>query len=212
MYHLSPKWPLNEWFDDRFYMKLWILCGTGRDISIRFAQSIWQRRANSDETGGHLLRFCRNSATGGSEFHCTCYGFNGKVQQVEYQFVDRTPTSLTVRQWKAWNSVWWYRIRCFWPQKGHRQADFDLKLCLTVYIWVLRHHHGREILSFRYEGCNTRGITHEICKTQRHFWHEDLLRVIALYSRHRVLHLIQNNWVCVPSVFPRTKKALTKLS
>ena len=81
-------------------MKLWILCGTGRDISIRFAQSIWQRRANSDETGGHLLRFCRNSAPGGSRFHCTCYGFNEKVQQVEYQFVGPAPAPLTVRHWQ----------------------------------------------------------------------------------------------------------------
>jgi len=116
-------------------MKLWILCGTGRDISIRFALSIWQRRANSDEAGGHLLRFCRNSATGGLEFHCTCYSFNGKVQQVEYQFVGPTPIPLTVRHWKAWNSVWRYRIRCIWQQKRHRQADFGLKLCLTVLFW-----------------------------------------------------------------------------
>jgi len=81
-------------------MKLWILCGIGRDISIRFAQSIWQRRANSDEAGGHLLRFCGNSAPGGSRFHCTCYGFNGKVQQVEYQFVGPAPAPLTVRHWQ----------------------------------------------------------------------------------------------------------------
>ena len=46
----------------------------------------------------HLLRFQWESAVDTSEFHCTCYDFNGKVQQVEYQSVNWTRTSLTVRQ------------------------------------------------------------------------------------------------------------------
>ena len=97
-------------------MKLWILCRTGRDISIRFVQSKWQRRVTPNATAGPPatvwwnsvistlglapVTVCGKSATGGSRFHCTCYGFNGKVQQVEYQFVGPAPAPLTVRHWQ----------------------------------------------------------------------------------------------------------------
>ena len=110
MYYLSPKCPLNEWFDDRFYMKLWILCITGRDISIRFAESIWQRRATPDAIAGPPVTVLREK--------CSRWNTSSLIRHLDLC--------------KTWNIVWHYRIRCFWPPKRHRQADFADRLHMGI--------------------------------------------------------------------------------
>ena len=123
----------------------------------------------------------------------TCNGFAGIVLQVGRDFI--APVTVSMEKCCRWNTSPLIGHLHLWPSGsekpetlpdgtgfaafGHQRDTIRQTLALNCawrfYIWVLLHQQGSEILSYCDDGCNTREIPHEIYKTQRHSWYEDLV-------------------------------------